>query len=354
MYLMTNKSSQKVISADEKIIVAVNGTNANYKTFLMDNFPNWTMLDCGSLKAALDMLESEKANCVLVNNYQAMQYSSENYGLYALATGETMDFSFAVRRSDPALYYILNKTASLVPTASLQSALTEYSSSNVKFSFGEFLRMHMYLVIVGGLAFTLFVVMFIRRGAKRKEQLLKDQLEVQERQLALQKKELENEHKAYEVNSMSSAIGADYRSVYSVNLELDEGRCYRARNGANNEESDLEGVKMGDRFPFREKFTQYANDFIIESDRKKFLEFIEPKNIREKLFNEVTTGCRYRVIKDGVEQYEMIRIVDIYFGQAPDRINFISIGFTEVDSETREMMEQNRTLSELLSKAQPA
>jgi hypothetical protein len=212
----------------------------------------------------------------------------------------------------------------------------------------------MYLVIVGGLAFTLFVVMFIRRGAKRKEQLLKDQLEVQERQLALQKKELENEHKAYEVNSMSSAIGADYRSVYSVNLELDEGRCYRARNGANNEESDLEGVKMGDRFPFREKFTQYANDFIIESDRKKFLEFIEPKNIREKLFNEVTTGCRYRVIKDGVEQYEMIRIVDIYFGQAPDRINFISIGFTEVDSETREMMEQNRTLSELLSKAQPA
>lgn len=206
MYLMTNKSSQKVISADEKIIVAVNGTNANYKTFLMDNFPNWTMLDCDSLKAALDTLESEKANCVLVNNYQAMQYSSENYGLYALATGETMDFSFAVRRSDPALYYILNKTASLVPTASLQSALTEYSPSNVKFSFGEFLRMHMYLVIVGGLAFTLFIVMLIRRGAKRKEQLLKDQPEVQERQLAVQKKELENENRAYEVNSNTRTI----------------------------------------------------------------------------------------------------------------------------------------------------
>ncbi|MBR4153473.1 MAG: transporter substrate-binding domain-containing protein [Selenomonadaceae bacterium] len=354
MYLMTNKSSQKVISADEKIIVAINGTNANYKTFLMDNFPNWTTLDCNSIKDALNAIENEKANCAIVNNYQAMQYSSENYDLYALATGETMEFSFAVRRSDPALYYILNKTASLISTASLQSALTEYSSSNIKFSFGEFLRMHMYLVIVGGLAFTLFVVMLIRRGAKRKEQLLKDQLEVQERQLEVQRKELENEHKAHEVNSMISSIGADYRSIYSVNLERDEGCCYRAGTGKSNEESDLKGIKMGDRFPFREKFTQYANDFVAEVDREKFLKFIEPENIREKLSKEITTGCRYHVIKDGVEQYEMIRIVDTYFGQAPDRINFISVGFAEVDSETRELMEQNRVLSESLKNAQPA
>ena len=111
---------------------------------------------------------------------------------------------------------------------------------------------------------------------------------------------------------------------------------------------------MGDRFPFREKFTQYANDFVAEVDREKFLKFIEPENIREKLSKEITTGCRYHVIKDGVEQYEMIRIVDTYFGQAPDRINFISVGFAEVDSETRELMEQNRVLSESLKNAQPA
>ena len=352
MYLMTSKSAQKTISADEKITVAINETNDNYRTFLMDNFPNWTTLDCGSLNEALNAVESGKANCALVNNYQATQFTSSKYDLYALATGQTMNFSFAVKRTDPALYYILNKTASLVPTASLQSALTEYSSSNVTLSFSEFLRMNMYLVIACGAAVALFVITLIRRSAKRKEQLLQDQLAVQEKQLEIQRKELENEQNAHEVDSMISSIGADYRSIFSVNLKRDEGHCYRAKNNASNGESDLEGIKKGDKFPFREKFIQYANDFVAEADREKFLKFIEPENIRAKLSKEMTTGFRYRVIKDGVEKYEMIRIVDTYFGEAPDRINFVSVGFAGVDSEIRELMEQNRILSESLRKAQ--
>ena len=149
-------------------------------------------------------------------------------------------------------------------------------------------------------------------------------------------------------------MSADYRSIYSVNLERDEGRCYRVASGTSDGESDLEGVKMGDRFSFREKFAQYANDFVVEADREKLLKFIEPENIRAKLSKEITTGCRYRVIKNGVEKYEMIRIVDTYFGQATDRINFVSVGFAEVDSEASELMEQNRILSESLSKAQIA
>ena len=289
MYLMTSRSSQTTISADEKITVAINGTNDNYRTFLMDNFPNWITLNCGSLNEALDAVESGKANCALVNNYQAVQFSSAKYDLYALATGQTMNFSFAVRRTDPALYYVLNKTARLVPTASLQSALTEYSSSNVTFSLGEFLRMHMYLVIAGCAALALLIITLIKRNAKRKEQLLQDQLEVQNKQLEIQRKELENEHRANEINSMSSSLGADYRSIYSVNLERDEGRCYRVGNGMSNEESDLEGIKMGDRFPFREKFIQYANDFVVEDDRQKLLKFIEPENIRKKLATEIMT-----------------------------------------------------------------
>ncbi|MBR0060172.1 MAG: hypothetical protein IJP68_01710 [Selenomonadaceae bacterium] len=194
----------------------------------------------------------------------------------------------------------------------------------------------------------------IKRSAKRKEQLLQDQLEVQNKQLEIQKKELESEQRAHEINSMSSSMSADYRSIYSVNLERDEGRCYRVASGTNNGKSDLEGVKMGDRFSFREKFAQYANDFVVKDDREKLLKFIEPENIRVKLAKEITTGCRYRVIKNGVEKYEMIRVVDTYFGQATDRINFVSVGFAEVDSEARDLLEQNRALSESLRNAQPA
>ena len=48
----------------------------------------------------------------------------------------------------------------------------------------------------------------------------------------------------------------------------------------------------------------------------------------------------------------MILIVDTNLGQARDRINFISIGFADVDSETCELMKQNRILSEALEKNQ--
>ena len=299
----------------------------------------------------LDAVESSQADCALVNNYQVAQISSENYDLYALATGKTMDFSFAIRKSEAALYYILNKIASLVPSASLQSALTEYSSAGKSFSFGEFLRRYMYILIACGLAVAIGIVMFIKRRAENNEKMLKAQLEIQEAQLAVKEKQLENEQKAHEINSMVSSIAADYRSVYSVDLEHDEGCCYRARNGEGSQESDLKGIKLGDQFPFREKFTQYANDFVAESDREGFLKFLEPKNIREKLSQEILTGHRYRTIKDGVEQYEMIRIVDTYLGKARDRINFINVGFADVNSETRELIEQNRALSKALKKA---
>ena len=64
------------------------------------------------------------------------------------------------------------------------------------------------------------------------------------------------------------------------------------------------------------------------------------------------TGHRYLAIKDGIKKYEMIRIVDTHLGQTRDRINFISVGFADVDSETCELMDQNRKLAETLKNIQ--
>ena len=228
----------------------------------MDNYPNWKMLDCGSLSAALEAVESSRADCALVNNYQTTQFSLDNYDLYALATGKTMDFSFAIRRSDPALYFILNKTASLVPSASLQSALTEYSSSGMNVSFGEFLRQHIYIAIFGSLGIAVALVLFTTHHAEQREKLL-------EEKLAVQAKQMENESKSNEMNTMFSTIAPHYRSVYYVDLKNDEGMCYRAKNDKVRLASDLDGIKKGDKFPFREKFIQYANDYVAESDRER-------------------------------------------------------------------------------------
>lgn len=205
------------------------------------------------------------------------------------------------------------------------------------------MRRYFYVVIILFAAAAFAVIKFNKRRAELREQVLKEKLAVQE-------KEIQNEHRAREINSVGSSIAADYRSIFSVDLEHDAGTCYRARNGSGNVESDLEGVKMGDNFSFSEKFLEYANNFVAEADREKFLNFIKPENIRAKLSKEITTGHRYRAIKNGVEQYEMIRLVDTYLGKARDNINFISVGFADVDSETRELMEENRTLAEKMKK----
>lgn len=197
------------------------------------------------------------------------------------------------------------------------------------------------------LAAAMFGMLSIHRKAKRKEQEFKDRM-------AIQGQKLENERKMHEVESMISAVAADYRSVYSVDLAKNQGLCYRAKTGSSNVMSDLPGVKKGDWFPFREKFIQYLNTYVEESDREGFLKFIEPENIRAKLAHEIMTAHRYRTIRDGEVHYEMLRIVD-FNGEKNSRdgvVNRISIGFADVDSETRELMEQNQSLSEALKRAQ--
>ena len=346
IYLLVRKDDQPTISADSNMIVAVNETNTNDITFLKDNFPNSRILNCKSIDDCIDAVESSRADCVIVNNYQVTQSNFNNYNLYALPTGSAMSFDFAVKKTDHSLYYILNKVASLVPRASMYSSLTEYSSGR-KFSLTEFLRNHMYIIIMLMLIVALMAILSIQRKARIKEQELKERMKVQNQML-------ENERKMHEVDSMISAVAADYRSVYSVDLVTNEGRCYRAKTDSGNVMSDLQDVKKGDWFNFREKFTQYANTYVLEADRKGFLNFIKPENIRAKLANEVMTAHRYRTIKDGVEQYEMLRIVDFNLGKSGkgEDIHKISIGFAEVDSETRELLEQNRALSNALKKVE--
>ncbi len=342
MYALVRKDSKQKISFDKKIRVAVNETNSNYKTFLRDNFPNSEILNCESLNETFNKVENSVADCAIINNYQVSQQNFNSYDLYSIATGATMDFAFAVRKDDHALYYILNKTASIIPAASIHSALTEYSNAGYKFSITDFLRSNIYIVIALLAAIAFAALRYTQNKAQQQSKELHERIKVQNQML-------ENERKTHEIDSIISTVAADYRSVYYVDLKRDSGLCYRAKTNS----LDLQGVKKGDRFSFREKLTEYANKYVAEIDRTDFLKFIEPENIRKKLATEIMTAHRYLTIKDGVEQYEMIRIVDVNLGNISnkDNINSISVGFAEVDSETRELLEQNRTLSEALKKA---
>ena len=343
MYLLLKKADSGSISMDGNLIIALNESNSNYLTFLHDNFPNAKILNCKSFEECLNAVESSNADCTLITNYEAAKIQSENYEVYSLATGKAIDFAFAVRRSDNELYYILNKTASLVPRASIQAVLSEYANSGFKFSFADFLRANWYIIVIASVLLALLGVNYIRNNALRREKELKERLRIKEKQL-------ENENKAHEIESMISAIAVDYRSIYYFDLEHDEGLCYRAKTISDDKLGDLEGIKHGERFPFSKKILEYADTYVEESYREGFLKFVTPENIRAKLANEIMTAHRYLTIRDGKEHYEMIRIVDINLNQNRDKrqINAVSLGFAEVDSETIELLKKTHTVSKKL------
>ena len=150
-------------------------------------------------------------------------------------------------------------------------------------------------------------------------------------------------------DGMITAMAADYRSIYFVNLDRDECTCVRATT-----ELFDGNVWEGKTFSFQNGFRKYAENCISEAYREGFLNFIDPDNIREGLSKEAMLSYRYLTDKDGLQQYEMVRIAGVRtIAERDDQIvHGIGIGFSDVDRQMREEMEQNRALSEALTKAE--
>ena len=72
-----------------------------------------------------------------------------------------------------------------------------------------------------------------------------------EKQLALQQQLLEQEQKRQELDSMITAMASDYRSVYHVDLDIDDAVCFRSDPGDPNQTPE------GIHFPYYERFSEY-------------------------------------------------------------------------------------------------
>lgn len=153
-----------------------------------------------------------------------------------------------------------------------------------------------------------------------------------------------------QAGKMITAMASDYRSVYFVDIDNDQGICYRAH-------SKLEdGVKEGEEFKFSEKFTEYANTFVTEEYRQDFLDFIAVDSIRKKLEDRDLVAFRYLTCRDGQHSYEMLRVAGVRRVEDRDdhTVHAIGVGFTDVDEQIREDIEQRKALSEALAIAEEA
>ena len=204
------------------------------------------------------------------------------------------------------------------------------------------------LVMVG-----IFLIMLILTRKTTKLMLEKETSEMMQQELeeriALQDELLEQEKKRAQLDSMITALASDYRSVYYVNLESDDGICYRS--GATEE---IETVD--DEFCFSEAFTQYAQKYVDEEYRDQFLEFIRPENIQKELKTNPIIAFRYLTKKDGMESYEMLRMADVNGGgeSGSDKVHAVGVGFTDIDEEMRDSLAKNQALSDALKTAEEA
>ena len=151
-------------------------------------------------------------------------------------------------------------------------------------------------------------------------------------------------------SKMITAMASDYRCVYYVTLDTDEGICYRTDHTFEN------AISVDERFSFSGKFTAYAEKYVAEQYREGFLRFINPDNIRERLTKELIISYRYLRVIEGEEKYEMLRMAGVR--RPEDRgdhiVHAIGVGFTEIDQEMRETLAKNEALKDALKVAEAA
>ncbi|HCI74620.1 MAG TPA: hypothetical protein DHV42_08825, partial [Lachnospiraceae bacterium] len=171
-----------------------------------------------------------------------------------------------------------------------------------------------------------------------------------ERRLALQDQLLQEEKQRNQQDHMITAMASDYRAVYHVNLDLDDGVCYRS------DPKDSTQTPQGVHFPYLKRFTFYAEQYVDPAYREGFLQFIDPERIREGLETEQILAYRYLCRRNGTEYYEMIRVAGVRHAEdrTDHRVHAIGLGLTVIDSEMRQSMAQQQALSDALKAAEQA
>ena len=264
--------------------------------------------------------------------------------------------SFTYNGIQETLYYVPVEGADWMLTYLIRESVINDQISSI--SDGIIRRSLIQSVLTALVLVAVFVFMILQMRKNSKLTLEKEVSETENRvrqqeleeQVAMQEELLEQEKKKAEQDEMITALASDYRSVYYVDLDADDGICYR------NDRRIADDVNVGEHFSFHDKFSEYANEYVDEAYREGFLEFIEPASIRKKLEKETLLVYRYLIHRDGKESYEMLRMAGVR--HAEDRtdhiVHAVGVGFTDIDAEMRDSLEKSQALNDALQVAEEA
>ena len=177
MDAIVREEEQKEFVVKENVVVAVNEGNTNYDLFLADHYPKWQRMYFKDTPSGLDAVAAGKADCVIISNYRYSNVSKqcEKLHLTSVYTGVDMDFSFAVREGDTKLYSVLSKIIEVVPNATVHSALTYYSTEDVKTGIGEIIKDNIVVVIAVCLLIALIILILLLRSIKAERKVAEEE-----------------------------------------------------------------------------------------------------------------------------------------------------------------------------------
>ena len=177
MDAVVRASDQKEFIRKQDVVVAVNEGNTNYDMFLADHYPGWQRAYYKDTPTGLEAVAAGEADCVIISNYRFSNISKlcEKLHLATVYTGVDMDYYFAVRAGETELYSILTRVNAAVPDATVHTALTYYSTEDVKTSFTDLIRDNIFLVLAAIAAVLLVILVLLLRSIKAERVLLEEE-----------------------------------------------------------------------------------------------------------------------------------------------------------------------------------
>ena len=141
IFAVVNPNLEKDIFKDEDIRVALLSGNVNFDIYVKDYHPLWTIEHYSTIDDCYKAVHDGDAECALVNSYRITQNdrTRKRYGLSLLATGEDIDFSFAVKKENTELFSILNKLIKISDPAEIEQTLSQHSVVKEKVTFEDYL-----------------------------------------------------------------------------------------------------------------------------------------------------------------------------------------------------------------------
>ena len=182
--LMTTEMDAVVRAVNKKefvrqktVAVAVNEGNTNYDMFLADNYPGWQTKYYPDTPAGLEAVAAGEADCVILSNYRYNNIARqcERLHLTPTYTGVDLDYSLALRRGDLELYSILSKITAIVPASTIHSALTYYSSEEVKTSFSDLVKDNLFMVMAVIAAVLVIILLLLLRSIRAERKAMEEE-----------------------------------------------------------------------------------------------------------------------------------------------------------------------------------